>query len=109
VTGSKDSFLLVWPLPDKEMIEKQLKAKIISVDTSLEDSSGVLVHAQMTNRITFFWPATKRRWWSIRERSEQMVAASPGGAVSIGRSGSAIARIRSRPAKYERSSSARSA
>jgi len=49
VTGSKDSYLLVWPLPAKEMIEKQLKARIISVDTSLEDSSGVLVHAQMTN------------------------------------------------------------
>jgi WD40 repeat protein len=49
VTGSKDSSILVWPLPAKEMIEKQLKAKIISVDTSLEDSSGVLVHAQMTN------------------------------------------------------------
>jgi WD40 repeat protein len=49
VTGSKDSYILVWPLPAKEMIEKQLKAKIIAVDNSLEDSSGVLVHAEMTN------------------------------------------------------------
>jgi WD40 repeat protein len=49
VTGSKDSYVLVWPLPAKAMIEKQLKATIISVDTSLEDSSGVLVHAEMAN------------------------------------------------------------
>jgi len=49
VTGSKDSHILVWPLPPKEMIEKQLTAKIIAVDTSLEDSSGVMVHAEMVN------------------------------------------------------------
>jgi WD40 repeat protein len=49
VTGGKDSYLLVWPMPEKEMIEKQLKARIISVDASLEDSSGVLVHAEMAN------------------------------------------------------------
>jgi WD40 repeat protein len=49
VTGTKDSYVLVWPLPPKEMIEKQLKATIIAVDTSLEDSSGVMIHAEMVN------------------------------------------------------------
>jgi WD40 repeat protein len=49
VTGSKDGYVLVWPLPPKEIIEKQLTAKIISVDKSLEDSSGVMIHAEMEN------------------------------------------------------------
>jgi WD40 repeat protein len=49
VTGTKDNYVLVWPLPPKEMVEKQMKAKIISVDSSLEDSSGVMVHAEMVN------------------------------------------------------------
>jgi hypothetical protein len=48
-TGSKDGYVLVWQLPSKEMIEKQLTAKIISVDKSLEDSSRVMIHAEMEN------------------------------------------------------------
>jgi hypothetical protein len=48
-TGSKDGYVLVWQLPPKEMIEKQLTAKIISVDNSLEDSSRVMIHAEMEN------------------------------------------------------------
>jgi WD40 repeat protein len=49
VTGSKDGLVLVWSLPRKELVEKQLTARIISVDSSLEDSTGVLVHAEMEN------------------------------------------------------------
>jgi WD40 repeat protein len=49
VTGSKDGLVLVWSLPPKEIIERQLTARIISVDSSLEDSTGVVVHAEMEN------------------------------------------------------------
>jgi WD40 repeat protein len=59
VTGSKDYHILVWPLPPKEMIEKQFTAKIISVDTSLEDSSGVMVHAEMVNPNTLLFTEDK--------------------------------------------------